>query len=349
MAPRDRRTPTRTGDLRASDQEREQLASQLRDHYSAGRLTDDELASRVDEAYAARTVSQLQALTRDLPETQASPSLTRSAVSREVTRVGRGLRTSFRIHLTIYVLVNLMLVGIWAASGGGYFWPIWPLLGWGIGVGAHGAPILAGVGTRAPRTARRELEAPASLDEVAASVDAERPSLREAAAPDGTVTILFSDIEDSTVLNERLGDARWLNLLREHNRLIRQQIAAHGGFEVKVQGDGFMIAFPGVRRAVDCARDIQRVISSALGTHPNGPVRVRIGLHTGEALREQDDFYGKAVVLAARIAEQAEGGEILASSVVKALAESGGDIGFEDDRQVALKGITGTQHLYRVV
>jgi len=83
-----------------------------------------------------------------------------------------------------------------------------------------------------------------SVDEVALSVATERPSLRPAAAPDGTVTILFSDIEGSSALNERLGDVRWLELLRAHHRTVRDQVRARGGFEVKSQGDGFMIAFP---------------------------------------------------------------------------------------------------------
>src|SRR3954464_14096843 len=62
-----------------------------------------------------------------------------------------GLRQGFRIHLTFYVLVNLMLIGIWAASGGGYFWPIWPIMGWGMGIAGHDAPVIAGVGRRSHR------------------------------------------------------------------------------------------------------------------------------------------------------------------------------------------------------
>jgi class 3 adenylate cyclase len=224
----------------------------------------------------------------------------------------------------------------------------------GIGLGAHAAPLIAGVGSRRGRPPQRRLPpptralAPASIDRIAATVDAERPSLRAAAAPDGTVTILFSDIGGSTELNERLGDARWLDLLRAHHRVVRDQIRTHGGFEVKVQGDGFMVAFPGARRAVQCARAIQHAIASEFEAHPDGPIRVRIGLHTGEMLKEEDDFYGKNVVLAARIAEQAHAGEIRASAVVKELAVSGGDIAFDDEREVALKGLTGTYRIFRV-
>lgn len=82
----------------------------------------------------------------------------------------------------------------------------------------------------------------ASIDTVARSVAQERPNLAPNAAPDGTVTILFSDIENSTTLNERLGDARWIELLREHNAIVRREKTFHKGFEVKTIGDAFMLA-----------------------------------------------------------------------------------------------------------
>jgi class 3 adenylate cyclase len=260
------------------------------------------------------------------------------------------LLQSLKIHATFYVLVNLLLVGIWAASGGGYFWPIWPILGWGIGLAGHAAPLIGRGGrpqaSGGPAPAR--VDAASSVDDVAAAVDQERPSLRPAAAPDGTVTILFTDIAGSTALNERLGDVRWLELLRLHNEIVREQVQLHGGYEVKSQGDGFMVAFASARRAVDCARAIQREIDARLGDHPNGPLTIRIGLHTGEALRDDADFYGKNVVLAARIADQARGQEILASSVVKQLTESAGDVQFEAGREVELDGLAGTHTVYRV-
>jgi class 3 adenylate cyclase len=75
---------------------------------------------------------------------------------------------------------------------------------------------------------------------------------------------------------------------------------------------------------------------------------LRIGLHTGEAIREEADFYGKNIVLAARIADEASGGEILASSVVKQLTESAGDLRFENERELSLDGLAGTHTVYRV-
>ena len=370
---------SRAGGLRASDADRERVVEQLRRSFEAGRLSEDELAERVETAYSTRTLAQLDSLTADLPTA-------RSSAPRR-----RALAQSVRIHTTVYAVVNLALIGIWAATGAGYFWPIWPLLGWGIGLGCHAAPLLAHPRRRrSPELERsdrlslddgcerRSVDAGSerrsvdegsesrsvdegsesrsvdegsesrSVDEVASTVAVERPSLRPAAAPDGTVTILFSDIEGSTALNERLGDLRWLELLRVHNRLIREQVQACRGFEVKSQGDGFMIAFPSARRAIDCARRIQNAVSRELGGHPDGPVRVRIGLHTGEAIREESDFYGRNVVVAARIADEAQGGEILVSSVVKELSEGAGDIDFENGREVELPGMTGTHAVYTV-
>ncbi|MEE9285691.1 MAG: AAA family ATPase, partial [Dehalococcoidia bacterium] len=157
-----------------------------------------------------------------------------------------------------------------------------------------------GIDTTSPQT---------SIDAVASAVYVDKPDLRQHAAPDGTVTILFSDIEGSTAITERLGDQRWLELLRAHNAIVRTRVAAHDGFEVKSEGDGFMLAFQSARKALECAVDIQRAFAER-NESAEEPIRVRIGLHTGEAIKEADDFFGKNVILAARIAGQAQGGEI---------------------------------------
>jgi class 3 adenylate cyclase len=150
-------------------------------------------------------------------------------------------------------------------------------------------------------------------------------------------------------LNERLGDIRWLQLLRIHNSIVRNQVRDHGGYVVKGQGDGFMVAFASARSAVLCARAIQRAIDARLSMHPAGKIRLRIGLHTGEAIRDEADFYGKSIVLAARITDQAQGGEILASAVVKQLTESAGDVRFDDERELELDGLGGMHKVYSVI
>jgi class 3 adenylate cyclase/ketosteroid isomerase-like protein len=189
---------------------------------------------------------------------------------------------------------------------------------------------------------------PTPIDAVVASVQAERPDLRRHAAPDGTVTILFTDIEGSTEMTERLGDLRWLDLLREHNAIVRQQMTDNEGFEVKAEGDGFMLAFQSARRGLHCAVGIQRMFACR-NDEAEEPIHVRIGLHTGEAIKEAEDFFGKHVVLASRIASEARGGQILVSSLLKELTESAGDIRFGEGREVELKGLAGRHRLHEVV
>ena len=161
------------------------------------------------------------------------------------------------------------------------------------------------------------------------------------------MTLLFSDIEGSTPMNERLGDQRWMGLLREHNVLIREQVREHQGFEVKTEGDGFMIAFQGARQAIQCAVEMQRAFAQR-NESAEEPVKIRIGLHTGEPVKEAEDFYGMHVNLAARIAGKASGGEILVSSLLKELTDSAGDIEFGEPQDVEMKGLAGTQRVFLV-
>jgi class 3 adenylate cyclase len=184
------------------------------------------------------------------------------------------------------------------------------------------------------------------IERIAADVGHARPDLTSATAPNGTATILFTDIEGSTQLTERLGDREWMSVLREHNEIVRAQAAMHSGFEVKSQGDGFMLAFPSASDGMRCAVGIQRSLTER---DPRAEeLRVRIGLHTGEPVREADDFYGKAVILAARIAAEARGSEILVSSLVRDLVESSGEFSFEDPTDAVLKGLSGMYRLSAV-
>ena len=157
--------------------------------------------------------------------------------------------------------------------------------------------------------------------------------LRPHITPDGTVTILFSDIEGFTHMTERLGDQRAQQVLRVHNDIVRHQVAVHGGFEVKTLGDGFMLAFSSARRALQCSIAIQRAFAAHNESHIDEAVNVRIGLHTGEPVQEMEDFFGKGVILASRIAHQARGGQIFVSSLLKELTESTGDIQFGEGQE----------------
>jgi class 3 adenylate cyclase len=188
-----------------------------------------------------------------------------------------------------------------------------------------------------------------SIDDMVSALEEEQPDMRAHAAPDGTVAILFSDIEDSTVLTERLGDERWLELLREHNGIFREQVSRHDGYEVKSQGDGFMLAFPDPCEALECAIDVQRAFAERERDGSSQALRVRMGLHTGEVISEEGDYFGKNVILAARIAAQALGGEILVSDELRQAASSGNGNGlrFDDGRELELKGLAGSHRVYR--
>jgi len=187
-----------------------------------------------------------------------------------------------------------------------------------------------------------------SIDAVISAVKRDQPDLQQHAAPDGTVTLMFSDMEGFTAMTEKLGDKKAHQVIRAHHGIVREQLSAHGGYEVELQGDGFLLAFASSRRALDCAVAIQRAFENYSTKHPNQPIRVRIGIHTGEAIREADKFFGKSVILAARIAAQAQAREILVSSLVKELTSSSGDVSFDAPREVALKGLSGTYALHPV-
>jgi len=190
---------------------------------------------------------------------------------------------------------------------------------------------------------------PSLLEQMADAVRQERPDMLGHAAPDGTVTILFTDIENSTEATERLGDQGWMAVLREHNQIIRELAREYGGYEVKAQGDGFMLAFGSARRALLCAIELQRAFQRRNRQVPEQVLRLSIGVHTGEAVREADDFFGKNVILAARIADLAKGGEIVVSRLAMALTESASDIRFGEERRVQLKGLKGLHRVFNVL
>jgi class 3 adenylate cyclase/tetratricopeptide (TPR) repeat protein len=182
-----------------------------------------------------------------------------------------------------------------------------------------------------------------SIDVVAAAVKADRPDLRSQSAADGTVTILFSDIERYTEMTERLGDARSQEVLRAHNALLRREVVTHRGNEVKSAGDGFMLAFADVADGLACAIAIQRAIAAS--DTGGEQIRVRIGMHTGDVIREDDDFFGRTVIVAARVAALARGGEVLATEEVRAATKSDDDV-WGPSRETALKGLAGTHQVF---
>jgi class 3 adenylate cyclase len=154
-------------------------------------------------------------------------------------------------------------------------------------------------------------------------------------------TVVFTDIVDSTVRAEALGDRAWRDLLQAHDAAVRQELARFRGHEVKTLGDGFLATFDGPARAIHCARAIDKAV------HDIG-VPVRIGVHTGEVELAENDVRGIAVHIASRVAALGKANDIIVSRTVKDLV-AGSGIEFEDFGTRSLKGIPDAWQLFRVV
>jgi class 3 adenylate cyclase len=166
-------------------------------------------------------------------------------------------------------------------------------------------------------------------------------------APAGLVTILFTDIESSSALRQRLGDAKAQELVRVHNTIVREALKAHAGAEIKHTGDGIMASFGSTLGALECAMAIQRGVANHVAQHPEAPLAVYVGLNAGEPIAEERDLFGTSVDLARRLCDQAAPGEILVSNVVRELASGKGFL-FADRGVAPLKGFEDPVHLYEV-
>lgn len=160
-------------------------------------------------------------------------------------------------------------------------------------------------------------------------------------------TIMFTDMAGSTSITGDLGDAGMMELLRSHDRIIRDSLAALGGREIKHTGDGVMACFASVVRGVECAIAIQRSLAAHNESAAGPPIKVRAGISAGEPVTENDDLFGAAVQLAARICAAAEPGQILAANVVRELAIGKGFV-FADRGECALRGFEDPFRLFEV-
>ena len=158
----------------------------------------------------------------------------------------------------------------------------------------------------------------------------------------GTVTILFCDMVNYAGMTERLGDHASSRVLHEHHRIVREAVARNDGREIKVQGDGFMVAFGGVAPAMRCAIDTQRACRDHV-TADGEKIAVHIGIHTGDAVVEDDDYLGHTVIVASRLADAASSGEILVSSLSEQLVQGSGEFTFDGHRETRLKGMARAQ------
>ncbi len=165
----------------------------------------------------------------------------------------------------------------------------------------------------------------------------------------GTLTILFTDLEGSTDLRVRVGDATANELIRLHDDLVRSRLETAGSMETKSLGDGFMALFSSANRAIEAATSIQRAIQEHNESNPDQQLSIRIGLNSGDVTHAGGEVHGTAVHAASRIANKAQGGQILASQVVQDLAGSLGDTKIVDRGLFWLKGFPERWRLYEVL
>ncbi|UCD57755.1 MAG: adenylate/guanylate cyclase domain-containing protein, partial [Candidatus Hydrogenedentota bacterium] len=165
-----------------------------------------------------------------------------------------------------------------------------------------------------------------------------------------TVTLLFTDLEGSTELLRRLGDDKARLLWRTHFGILRNAVASRGGQEVKNLGDGLMVVFTSARDAIACAVAMQRAVHRHNRRH-EGELRlqVRVGLHVGEPIHDEEDYFGTPVIAAKRLCDCAQGGQILVSETARDIIGATENVEFVDRGLFQFKGFPEQWRLYEVV
>ena len=174
-------------------------------------------------------------------------------------------------------------------------------------------------------------------------LDEDAPTDTPSSFPEGTAVILFADIVESTALTERMGDAGFRSQSRSVDENLRSIIREHGGavVEGKVMGDGVMAVFTSTARAIECAAGCH---DATLGSE----LKLRIGIHAGDVIREENNVYGGAVNIASRICALAAPSEVLVSRTVADLARTSAGVTFDDRGEHELKGIDGPVRVFAV-
>lgn len=322
-----------------TDDDRRRVIDVLR---GAGtRLGLDEAERRMDAAVRADTKAELALLVWDLPDaTAATPANTARP------RVGALRDAGFRAHATAYGLVNGMLVGIWALTDvHGLFWPFFPIAGWGVGLGMNAVAARTAQRHRYERQVRR-------MERVARGElpSKDRPSRRGREGPRGRarpakVTVMFTDVVDSTRLTMVIGDEDWTRLRSRYRQLLRECYEASRGVDVGSAGDGFLGRFDRPADAVRCAVAFQRRLEEQRQEVGFAPA-VRIGINAGEAIEEHGDILGSTVNLASRVSGAAEPGEILVTEVVADALD--GSFHVSDQGLREMKGMDRKVHVLSV-
>jgi class 3 adenylate cyclase len=186
-----------------------------------------------------------------------------------------------------------------------------------------------------------------SIDVIASALEPVLPDVGRLSSPDGAVTLMLSDIADADVAEKDLGAERWERLVADHHALVEQLVSHHDGQVVKFERDGFLASFNSAHAGLHAALELQRALA---GTAPiDGPaLELRVGVHSGFVIANPDQLLGRNVVLTARIAAQAEGGEVLVSSTLKQYTESDPSFSFEFRGEHHFKGLHGEHAVYAV-
>ncbi|MGA8923793.1 MAG: adenylate/guanylate cyclase domain-containing protein, partial [Candidatus Dormiibacterota bacterium] len=165
---------------------------------------------------------------------------------------------------------------------------------------------------------------------------------------EGTVTIMFTDVEESTRLMSTRGFTESHEIMKAYATIVGEKVSEHAGRRVKGLGDRVMVTFGSARPAVECALDIQQAMADYSKRNPERKLKIRIGLNTGEVVEEAGDIFGAAVNVAARVAGKARGGEVLVSEVVRQLVGPVSEIKFEYRGRYKLKGFPDRWRLHQV-
>lgn len=241
------------------------------------------------------------------------------------------------------------------------FWPVWFWLIGGTILAMHAAVV---VGRLLPGRRRRHRQKTAIAEQAKAAVEAAMPDIStlipvpvpasspgpSTPSPAGTaserryVVAMFTDLTDSTAVNERIGDDAWAAVVADHRRVVRACTSAHGGQEISTQGDGFFVRFDAPGSAANCATQIQQQCKAARADGSVIPP-VRIGIHVGDAVHGDDDVLGRVVNVAARLLEVAQPHQIL---VTEPVADVIGADRLDDRGLVTLKGMTQPRHVLAV-
>jgi adenylate cyclase len=186
-----------------------------------------------------------------------------------------------------------------------------------------------------------------SIDVIASALEPLLPAAGRMSSPDGAVTLMLSDIADAAQAAERLGGERWEQMLADHHLLVTRLVEHHDGQVVKFENDGFLASFNSAHGGLHAAVELQQTFAGGSGASGEG-LALRAGVHSGFVIANPDQLMGRNVVLAARIAGHAQGGEILVSSTLKQYTETDPSFAFEERGEHHFKGVLGEHELFAV-